>query len=586
MAAGDVAPPGAGSSAGPALAIGGMAAATLPLAGAGFGTVWLGFDGLWLGLGLTGAMLLAGLLIAAPMQRSGSASVEEFLRLRFGSAVAVAAVVLVLVPGLTAFIASQLHSLSSLVRFGLGAGSDPLFALGGALALLLATSIAMLRFGAIAVAATFGLLGVLCIVGLAGLLSWHATGNPWAPFAYGALLPEMNRLEVALLGQKLADFNTLKAHATPYSGIDPLNFWGAVLCVTAAAAALPHLAAPVMGRGRAGGSDTARSALAWAMVMLLPVVLLLPALAVFAKFGLYQMLAKGVPIASLPPWLNDLASTGLVTICGAASDGQPLIACKAGGSKGLLRLQDLNFDGAALWLGAPRVVQAAPALQSAGVLLAGAAALLTSAAAGAGGLIALARALVFFGTPTTSRGGAAEAALPTLGAVGVAAIVALGILLWPRDAAAMAMWALPIIAGGLLPVLLLASCWRRTTSAGALAGIIIGGGVTFYYLVAARYFPVSFNDLWQGLAANTPGAERKYVILRDAWNEAAPGDKAAAWQALVAHARGMTNWWGLRPLAIALVAVPAGLLATMLVSLLSGKPTPEQRAGFDHLHQP
>jgi cation/acetate symporter len=59
----------------------------------------------------------------------------------------------------------------------------------------------------------------------------------------------------------------------------------------------------------------------------------------------------------------------------------------------------------------------------------------------------------------------------------------------PADILAMVAWAFSLAAGGLFPALVLGIWWKRTNSAGAVAGIIAGFGLTLLYLVVTRYFP-------------------------------------------------------------------------------------------------
>jgi Na+(H+)/acetate symporter ActP len=63
--------------------------------------------------------------------------------------------------------------------------------------------------------------------------------------------------------------------------------------------------------------------------------------------------------------------------------------------------------------------------------------------------------------------------------------------------------------------------------------------------------------------------------LKQVWEGAPAGAaKDTAWVALQAQARDMANWWGIRPIAVALLAVPAGLVVMILVSLV----VPRRRA--------
>src|SRR5690606_15417872 len=119
----------------------------------------------------------------------------------------------------------------------------------------------------------------------------------------------------------------------------------------------------------------------------------------------------------------------------------------------------------------------------------------------------------------------------------------------PADILAMVSWAFSLAAAGLFPALLLGVWWKRTTGAGAIAGIIAGGGVCLYYLLGTRYGAVGFVDMWSGLSSATPEQLARFAELKAAY-AAASGEDAqlAAWKALVGFAQTIANWWGVKNL--------------------------------------
>ena len=50
-------------------------------------------------------------------------------------------------------------------------------------------------------------------------------------------------------------------------------------------------------------------------------------------------------------------------------------------------------------------------------------------------------------------------------------------------------WAFSLAMAGNFPALVMGVWWKRTTAAGAIAGIIAGFGLCLFYLVVTRYFP-------------------------------------------------------------------------------------------------
>ncbi len=93
--------------------------------------------------------------------------------------------------------------------------------------------------------------------------------------------------------------------------------------------------------------------------------------------------------------------------------------------------------------------------------------------------------------------------------------------------------------------------------------MLAGLAVCLLYLVGTRYFAVGFFETWQSLSsAGHDGARRHSASCKQAWTSAAPGAaKDAAWAALDAHAQTIANWWGVRALAAALLALPVGIVA-------------------------
>lgn len=539
-----------GRGASGALAMAAVVLAPLPLAGALGNAAMTGYDGLWTGLGLALGLTLAGMLLAAPLQRSRAATPIAFLAERFGRPTAVTAAAISSV-ALVLLLAGQLASLGPVAAMLLGD-----LPAGGAVGAAAVVAVAFLAAApsdgraarlVVAIAAAVAIVAFL----VAAIALAVAAGAP-VPVAYGGLLRETARLEVALLGQKLADALTLKAHATPYVTLDATSFFGALIGAAGGTAVLAALAQRLAGPRHADG---ARSTMAWSLVLLLPVLVLMPAMAAAIKGALYQMIAKPQPVAELPGWLLDLSRDHFAGICGRypADAASAVAACKtAAGNKGLLRLQDLGMDGAVTWLAGGRITGLPAPLALLPAVSALAAALAAAVAA-----VALLRSL-----PARQAGGWVAAI------AGAAAAAALAVLA-PEEAKALSWWVLPLAAASLMPVFVLALWWRRATAAGALAGLLAGAGLTLYYLVGTRYFPVGFYDLWQSLSPAGVGAERKLVALREAWAAADDAHKAAAWQALVAQARGMASWWGVRPPTAALFGLPAALIAAVVGSLLT-----------------
>lgn len=98
--------------------------------------------------------------------------------------------------------------------------------------------------------------------------------------------------------------------------------------------------------------------------------------------------------------------------------------------------------------------------------------------------------------------------------------------------------------------------------------MFLGFAVCLYYLVATRFFSVSFYETWGFVSSAGPIAVETFDELKQAWMAAGLGaEKHAAWAKLDGHAQMMANWWGVPNLAAALFALPVGFVAVLVVSL-------------------
>jgi cation/acetate symporter len=164
-----------------------------------------------------------------------------------------------------------------------------------------------------------------------------------------------------------------------------------------------------------------------------------------------------------------------------------------------LRFADLRIDNDAIVISTPEI--AGLPYVVAGLVAAGGLAAALSTADGL--LLAIANALshdVYYkmvnpNAPTERRLVIARVLL-----VLVALIAAYVASHRPADIVAMVAWAFSLAAGGLFPALVLGIWWKRTSSAGAVAGMAVGFGVTLLYLVVSRYYP-SFGVNYLGMTS-------------------------------------------------------------------------------------
>lgn len=560
-----------------------MAAAALPaslLLGETGALYTRGFDALPVVIGSVGGFMLVALMLAPYVRKSGAVTVADFLGRRYGRVTAVLAA-LVTVAVASVLLMLQVAAFASVASFVSGLAWQTAALVGTAVVLL-----TVLSGGMHAVSWTQAveyLLAAAAVVIAAGVAGWHLTSHVFPPLAFGSALHGIGDLEFTMIGKRLADGASLKRHAVPYLSSDALNAAGIGLGLMTGLAAMPH----VLGRSLTARSPAdARTGAAWAMVLVLLVVLMLPALAALAKLEVYRQIAHGQPLTALPQWIVEAGRHGMVKVCGVApADAEAVAAAcrKAAGNRGMLRLQDLSIAPHSLMLVLPAMVELPRMLAS--LLAAGLAAAALATAAGLA--MALAGALshdLYHGladrrAPEARRLATARVAVAVAtGAAGVATV------LRPADAAIFASWVFPLAAVTLFPALVLGVWWRRSNGWGAAAGMLAGGGAVLYYLIATQFMPAAFFEVWFGFSNASMPAVMKYQSLKAA--ASAPEADTAALAAMQAQARLIANVWGLKPAAAALIGLPIAFAGNILVSLVTPRPSAETLARLEAVRQP
>jgi cation/acetate symporter len=161
--------------------------------------------------------------------------------------------------------------------------------------------------------------------------------------------------------------------------------------------------------------------------------------------------------------------------------------------------------------------------------------------------------------------------------LGVAVVGAYTASFRPADIVAMVAWAFSLAAGGLFPALVLGIWWKRTTSAGAVAGIFAGFGLTLLYLVVTRYYPeFGVNSLGMSSLLN-PVTGAPVVDVA-----AALADPATAYAAL----QSKVGWINVNNISSALFGLPVGFGVMIVVSLLTPAPSKEMQDFIDEVRRP
>lgn len=552
---------------------GGLSVATCALTGAFFlaipGAIFAsGHDGLSYGLGLGAGGLLMQLAIAPRFAQSGATSLPDLIARRFpgrvvailGLAIITASMVALLVAGLMA---------AGLVGMRL-LGVD--FATATVAAACAALACFVVR-GSGGSSTANGLLYPLLLAALLlplVILSAQWFGLPVPQLAYANSLWQLQGIEENLLEQDLADPAFIKPMLTAFLSVTPVNFAGITLGLAAGIAVLPSLLSmPLAG----ASARNARHTALWGLGFVVLPVTLGPVVAAYARQEIASLIVDRTELGTLPAWVFTYGKLGLVEVCGqaAASVAAVTQACAAVPDAGSsLRLQDVVVAPDVIALALPEIAGLGSWLMGLMAVAVLATVLVTAHAP----LSVIVQALGLDdghrsgGHPRTMR--LASYAVATAVIVASTALA----LLRPASIIDIATWAVVAGAVGLFPAVVAALWWRRANAWGVAAGMIVGISVLAIYLAGRHYLPVPFFEATSLLSSGGASGAEYFSELKDAWLDAEPGAaKDAAWLALDAQARLLADWWGISGPATVLLALPAGLLALIVVSLL----TPSQR---------
>jgi cation/acetate symporter len=153
----------------------------------------------------------------------------------------------------------------------------------------------------------------------------------------------------------------------------------------------------------------------------------------------------------------------------------------------------------------------------------------------------------------------------------------------PADILAMVSWAFSLAAAGNFPALVMGIWWKRTTTAGAIAGIITGFGICIVYLVVSRYFP-GFGVQYLGMTSLlNPVTGAPIVDIAKAM--AAP-NAFDGWVTLAHPMANKVGWFNINNISCGLFGLPVGFLTIWIVSLLTPAPSAEMQAYVDEIRKP
>nr|HPG89363.1 DUF4212 domain-containing protein [Hyphomicrobium sp.] len=547
----------------PSLRLAGEAIGSAGVVGAVGAIAALGYDGLVFPLGIAAGLCLLAIMVAPRFALYPVRTIAGFFTVRYGGRWPRRLALIIAAIGSVGLLAADLRG-GALAVQGAFATDYPTGVATTAVALAIVWLLRALLPAPSGKGLIFTALLVLVFIPVFAYPVYQGR-LPLPLFLFGYGLDDLATLEQNLIVNKLADVRALRPMSAPFLQLTMTNFAGIMLALALGLAALPYLLGRHVSQATAtAGAATRRAALATAWVAWF--LLALAAFAVYARIGVAQEIAKGIETAAIPAALLEASGRGWVSLCGVTTYSAADIAAacaKASGNRGFLRLQDVAFTSDGFALSAPSISGLPDYLFWPFWLAAAIAALVTGHAIIAGLLAADGEG--------RSRGSVDVAALNVRSVVLATALVLAALIVamvGSLEIPSLFSEGLAIIAAGIFPALTLGLFWRRMSAAGAVAAMLTGLAITALYIFGARYFPVHMFE-WTGtLSDAAPGAVRKYAQLQDALAAAATDDdRATAWLALWRHAGTIANWWGLKPAASVVMAVPAAFVAGILVSL-------------------
>lgn len=553
-----------GEGVGPALVFAGESVGAVVLLGFTGYIAAMGYDGLALPLGMVAGVALLAILVAPRFVLYPVQSISGFFAMRYGGNLARRLAFLIAFAGTALLLAADIRA----GALALQSFSD--LPLPQAI-LVLTLAITGIWLTAI-VLPPKKISGLGFIVVCAGLLATltgialYASGSPVPHITLGLALQSHASLNQTLVVNRLSDFKSLIPMSSPFLQLSMKNFAGLLLAVALGVVAAPHLLGRHMSQSAvAPGAAVKRTAAALIAIAIL--IASLPPLAVYSRIGFEQTMSKGIEIAAIPQSFAEASALGWVKVCDRNSPAATDLAtacAKASGQHGFLRLQDLAFTTDGFVVAAPKISGLSPWIEYPLLIGAVLAAVLAGNALVSGLVVADTEIRM---TRRSETPGLDFRAATAGGALLIAA--ALVALYATIGTGLLAAEGFAVLAAGLFPALVLGLHWRHMNKAGALAAMITGILVTGAYLLGIHLWPIELFRLSGNLSDAAPEAAKRFADLQTALSAAAtPEAQAAARAALAGHVTTIANWGGLKPAAITLVSVPAGMLAGLVFSLL------------------
>jgi cation/acetate symporter len=420
---------------------------------------FLGSDGSIYLMGWTGGYVLLALLLAPYLRKWGKYTVPEFVGDRYSEGVRIVAAVAAIIVSFT-YVAGQMRGggivfsrfleLSVSGGVWVAAGVIFLYAVLGGMKGITWTQVAQYT--------------VLIIAYLipAFAVAQKLTGIPIPQISFGQILAELDALSVEM---------GLKAYTEAFASRPQIDVFLVTMSLMIGTAGLPHVIIRFYTTKSVRG---ARYSAFWALLFIALLYTTAPAVGAFTKFNMLSEV-QGKAVDALPSWVANWQATQLVSIRPDATVINTVSNNPASGA-------DLILNNDILVLASPEIAGLpAPIV---GLVAAGGLAAAMSTAAGL--LLVISSSFshdLFF---RLVKRDASDRQRLLAGRVAMAIAVLISVYAGinpPAYVAQVVAFAFGLAASTFFPIIVLGIFWKRTTAAGAAAGMITGLVFTLFYMI-------------------------------------------------------------------------------------------------------
>ncbi|WP_051399755.1 sodium:solute symporter family protein [Haloechinothrix halophila] len=444
---------------------------------------FLGSDGSVYLMGWTGGYVLLAMLIAPYLRKWGKYTVPEFVGERYNETVRTVAAAAAIIISFT-YVVGQMNGGGIVFSRFLGIGLTGGVLIAAGIIFIYAVLGGMKGITWTQVAQYTVLIVAYLIPAVA--VSQQVTGFPIPQVSFGTILDELNAI-----GAEMG----LEQYTEAFAQQPMINMFLVTLALMIGTAGLPHVIIRFYTTRTVRGS---RHSAFWALLFIAILYTTAPAVGAFTKLNLLEGV-KGTAVDALPQWINNWATTGLVTI---APDAETINSVSNSAADGA----DLTINNDILVLASPEIAGLpAPII---GLVAAGGMAAALSTAAGLLLVISSSVSHDFYFRRIRKHADDNERLLVGRIAMALAVVVAIvaGINP-PAFVAEVVAFAFGMAAASFFPAIVLGIFWKRCNAKGAAAGIVVGLGFTITYMIwTLDVFGTTANDYILGISPQGIGA--------------------------------------------------------------------------------